>query len=470
VTAKGTVLTEGERAILIHVARGATNQEIADALSLTGGNVKSQLHNACTRLKARNRIEAVIVALKNRTLTILEVYSLDELADLLTSLGPDAVEAMARMLKRKLQYEQVSKCEDGSKRAPTEQADLLTQGERDVLVLVGHGLTNKEIAERMCTSTSTVRTFLYQACTKLSARNRAQAFISALMRQAIRVDEVFTLTEVAQFLATLGPDAIEKIAQLMTEKQERGQASMYLEQGDRGEKEPHSPLTRRERDVIILVARGLTNKEIADRLGTSASTVRSFIYQICVKLEARNRAQAFIAAVRRGAISVHEVFSPDELVELLAASGPEAVETMAQLMRRKHGHDYAPSDLEPSPTNGGKSPGLLASGERDVIVLVARGLTNQEIARRLQISPTTVRTLLHRASSKLAARNRIEAVFFALRRQAIDVQEVFSPAELAELLESLGPDTVETVAHLLRTEPRQQRSPPGLLYPPRPSS
>jgi hypothetical protein len=74
-----------------------------------------------------------------------------------------------------------------------------------------------------------------------------------------------------------------------------------------------------------------------------------------------------------------------------------------------------------------------------------------------------VRTLLYRASVKLAARNRIEAVFFALQRQVIDVQEIFSPAELAELLESLGPDTVEAIALLLRTQPRRQPTPPGAL-------
>ena len=455
------MLTEGERAILIQVARGATNQEIADHLSLTSGNVKSQLHQTCAKLKARNRIEAVISALKERSLTVLQIYSVEELADLLISLGPDKVQAIGGLLRHRPQPRQTVADEPEIPDAARAQDGLLTSGERDVLVMVGRGLTNQEIADRLCTSSSNVRTFMYQACAKLNARNRAQAFISALMRQAIRVDEVFSLTEVAQFLAALGPDAIESIADLMREKEERGRASLYLEQEHQGEKEPGVSLTSRERDVIVLVARGLTNKEIAERLGTSLSTVRTFIYQVCLKLEARNRAQAFINAVRCGAIRIHDVFSPDELVELLAASGPEAVEAIAQLMRRKAGQNHAAPDLEASSTNGGKSNELLGRGERDVIVLVARGLTNQEIASRLQISPATVRTLLYRASVKLAARNRIEAVFFALRKQVIDVREIFSPAELAELLESLGPDTVEAIALLLRTEPRRQPAPPG---------
>ena len=263
-TAKGIVLTEGERAILIQVARGAANREIADRLSLTAGNVKSQLHQACTRLKARNRIEAVIVALKNQSLTVLDIYSVDELADLLTSLGPDKLEAIGGLLRHRPQQGQTVTDEPEVRDTARYQDGLLTSGERDILVMVGRGLTNREIADRLYTSSSNVRTFMYQACAKLNARNRAQAFISALMRQAIRVDEVFSLTEVAQFLAALGPDAIESIADLMREKEERGQASLYLEDEDRGEKEPDMTLTRRERDVIILVARGMTNKEISE--------------------------------------------------------------------------------------------------------------------------------------------------------------------------------------------------------------
>jgi DNA-binding NarL/FixJ family response regulator len=463
VAAKGAILTEVERAILIQVARGATNQEIADHLSLTAANIKSQLHQACSKLKARNRIEAAILALKHRIISIRDVYTLDELAELLSSLGPDTVEAIARMLRHKLRQEQTVAADDLPKHAPERDA-LLSQGERDVLVLVGRGLSNREIADHLCTSTSTVRTFLYQACTKLSARNRAQAFVSAIKRQAIRVDEVFTLTEVAQFLAALGPDAVERIAQLMREKLEGEQASVRQYMEGRSQ-EMQSPLTRRERDAIVLVARGMTNREIAERLGTSASTVRTFMYQVCVKLEARNRAQAFITAVKRGAINIDEVFSPDELVELLAASGPEAVETIAQQMRQRSQEEPPPSALEPGKHNGTQPRSLLTQGERDAVLLVARGLTNQEIANRLQISPTTVRTLLYRASVKLAARNRIEAVFFALKRRAINVQEIFTLDELAELLESLGPDTVETIAQLLRTTPRQRRQPVSASQP-----
>ena len=92
-------------------------------------------------------------------------------------------------------------------------------------------------------------------------------------------------------------------------------------------------LTQRERDVLVLVGRGLTNQEIAQHLFTSTSTVKICLHQACVKLKARNRAQAAIIAVKRGLLDTQEVYSPDELAELLASLGPEAIDTVAQRLK-----------------------------------------------------------------------------------------------------------------------------------------
>jgi len=62
----------------------------------------------------------------------------------------------------------------------------------------------------------------------------------------------------------------------------------------------NSKLTQREREVIALVARGLDNEEIAEQLSISTSAVKIYLHQACIKLEARNRAQAVISALRRG--------------------------------------------------------------------------------------------------------------------------------------------------------------------------
>lgn len=57
-------------------------------------------------------------------------------------------------------------------------------------------------------------------------------------------------------------------------------------------------LTRREREVLALLAEGLAQGEIAERLGISPRTVATHIDRILVKLDVRSRAQAVAAAYR----------------------------------------------------------------------------------------------------------------------------------------------------------------------------
>ncbi|HLN47506.1 MAG TPA: response regulator transcription factor [Magnetospirillaceae bacterium] len=61
----------------------------------------------------------------------------------------------------------------------------------------------------------------------------------------------------------------------------------------------HPPLTERERDVLRLVADGLSNKQIAGRLRITERTVKYHVTSVMTKLEAENRAQAAALAVRR---------------------------------------------------------------------------------------------------------------------------------------------------------------------------
>lgn len=49
------------------------------------------------------------------------------------------------------------------------------------------------------------------------------------------------------------------------------------------------PLTRREREIAVLAARGLTNQQIADRLIVSVRTVEGHLYRIGNKLGITNR-------------------------------------------------------------------------------------------------------------------------------------------------------------------------------------
>lgn len=61
-----------------------------------------------------------------------------------------------------------------------------------------------------------------------------------------------------------------------------------------------SALSSRERELLELVASGLTNKSIARRLDLSVNTVKYHLTSIFAKLEARTRAEAVSEAARRG--------------------------------------------------------------------------------------------------------------------------------------------------------------------------
>lgn len=67
---------------------------------------------------------------------------------------------------------------------------------------------------------------------------------------------------------------------------------------------PPASLTPREREVLALLARGLANKMIAARLGISEHTVKTHIAATYEKLDARNRAEAVVAAARQGLITL----------------------------------------------------------------------------------------------------------------------------------------------------------------------
>ena len=63
-----------------------------------------------------------------------------------------------------------------------------------------------------------------------------------------------------------------------------------------------SPLTPRETEVLKLIAEGIGNAEIAEKLYVSLGTVKSHVADILHKLSASDRAQAAVTAYRRGLI------------------------------------------------------------------------------------------------------------------------------------------------------------------------
>ena len=67
-------------------------------------------------------------------------------------------------------------------------------------------------------------------------------------------------------------------------------------------KKPRRFLTAREQEVLSLVSKGLSNKEVGQVLGLSQFTVRNQMKRICGKLDASDRTEAATTAMERGII------------------------------------------------------------------------------------------------------------------------------------------------------------------------
>ena len=77
---------------------------------------------------------------------------------------------------------------------------------------------------------------------------------------------------------------------------------MHPEAGSRTE-----VLSEREREVLSLMAKGLANREIGERLWIAEATVKTHVTHILAKLGQSDRVQAVLAAVRLGLVDAEEI-------------------------------------------------------------------------------------------------------------------------------------------------------------------
>jgi NarL family two-component system response regulator LiaR len=123
-------------------------------------------------------------------------------------------------------------------------------------------------------------------------------------------------------------------------------------------------------------------------------------------------------AVKAGALGyLLKDTSPDELVQaiLQAAEGHATLNpTVAGRLLRQFSSDTEPATpIEP-----------LTEREIEVLQLIARGLTNEQLGKKLFISEATVRTHVSHILGKLGLGNRTQAALWALRKGIVSLDEI----------------------------------------------
>jgi len=166
-------------------------------------------------------------------------------------------------------------------------------------------------------------------------------------------------------------------------------------------------------DVVLMDIRmpGIDGVEATRRIRKehSSENVRVIV------LTTFDQDEIVLAALRAGANGfLSKTVSPAELVagivEVVAGGGALSAAATAALIG--HMTDSPPPTIDKDLLHRFEA---LTPRERDVIVLVASGLDNHEIAAQMSVSPFTVKTHAVRAMTKVGARDRAQLVTFTFR-------------------------------------------------------
>ena len=126
-------------------------------------------------------------------------------------------------------------------------------------------------------------------------RSGARGFLT---KDAGRAEIRQALVDVHQDRAALDPAVQQHVVAAVS-----GAAQMSDDSDRPPAEAPVAGLTAREREVLALIARGLTNVEIADHLVISPATVKTHVTHVLAKTGARDRAHAVAFAYRAGIMS-----------------------------------------------------------------------------------------------------------------------------------------------------------------------
>ena len=164
----------------------------------------------------------------------------------------------------------------------------------------------------------------------------------------------------------------------------------------------------------VLDGIGATRRLVAEHPGVAIVVLTTYVDDTSVLEALRAGARSYltkdadrtdIAQALRAAVGGLTVFDPRVHATLLAAASPGAASPGGPPATP----GPAPAGRPPAPPDG------LTHREVEILGLIARGLTNGEIADRLFLSNHTIKTHINRIFAKTGSRDRVAAIAYAQR-------------------------------------------------------
>jgi DNA-binding CsgD family transcriptional regulator len=215
---------------------------------------------------------------------------------------------------------------------PEAVLDLFAQSETPALATDSHGhvvswncaaerafgRTSNQVLGRRCYEVMGGRDvfgnpFCYENCAVLSMARKGES-VRCFEMTVVSAPRPAQVSVTVVHVPGSSPEKVT-LVHLMQPIDEQGRLARALEQLGAREQAPAAaqpavcgavalakapPLTEREREVMGLVAAGLQNKEVAQKLGISPATVRNHVHNILEKLEVHSKLEAVSLAFRQG--------------------------------------------------------------------------------------------------------------------------------------------------------------------------
>ncbi len=191
------------------------------------------------------------------------------------------VESLRRAIEREPDLEVVGTVGSG-----TGAFQAVAERRPDVVVmdLMLPDMDGIEVTRRLCAEDSTTRVLMLTgSANERSMQDAIQAGCIGYLQKDAALPELMTAIRRAhRGELVLSPDDLKLILANRTDQQQ-----------------PDDTLTRRETEVLELLAAGLSNQRIADHLTISIDTTRTHVQRILAKLESHSRLEAVAEARRR---------------------------------------------------------------------------------------------------------------------------------------------------------------------------